>query len=132
MVSSSVNALQIAWSVLHAGHQGEAEVPRRLRVGHTSAEHLESLRVSAGGCQSEKTSPQRRLRPDGPKPAQVWLLKFANDNLTSTSMLSYVAYIVIVIATCNIIIMLKENLNKPVTKGEKFNVAELSLLKEFW
>ena len=25
-----------------------------------------------------------------------------------------------------------ENLSKLVTKGEKFNVAELSLLKEFW
>ena len=25
-----------------------------------------------------------------------------------------------------------ENLNKPITKGEKFNVADLSLLKEFW
>ena len=25
-----------------------------------------------------------------------------------------------------------ENLNKPITKGEKFNVADLSLLREFW
>ena len=25
-----------------------------------------------------------------------------------------------------------ENLNKPVAKGEKFNVADLSLLREFW
>ena len=25
-----------------------------------------------------------------------------------------------------------ENMSKPVTKGEKFNVAELSLLREFW
>ena len=25
-----------------------------------------------------------------------------------------------------------ENLNKPVTQGEKFNVAELSLLRQFW
>ena len=25
-----------------------------------------------------------------------------------------------------------ENLNKTITKGEKFNIAELSLLKEFW
>ena len=25
-----------------------------------------------------------------------------------------------------------ENLNKPITRGEKFNVAELSLLTEFW
>ena len=25
-----------------------------------------------------------------------------------------------------------ENLNKPITEGEKSNVAELSLLKEFW
>ena len=25
-----------------------------------------------------------------------------------------------------------ENLNKPTTKGEKFNVADLSLLREFW
>ena len=25
-----------------------------------------------------------------------------------------------------------ENLDKPVTRSEKFNVADLSLLKEFW
>ena len=25
-----------------------------------------------------------------------------------------------------------ENLNKPIAKGEKFNVADLSLLREFW
>ena len=25
-----------------------------------------------------------------------------------------------------------ENLNKPITKGEKFNVADLSFLREFW